>query len=96
MKDSVFRSAISAKGDVDPGYLAMFWGLVVWSLCSFVTVAVGAWTGIHASDVQVASIIQSTGIALGAEAVAYSTMLGAVGLFRIGDSRHPQPPPTGS
>ncbi len=81
----IFRSAISDdSGGVDAGYLAMVWGLIVWSTCSIATVITGA-TSVIARTEDAAAIIQATGIALGAEAGAFAAMLGAVGLFRMGD-----------
>jgi len=90
MRMSVFRSAITgADGSVDPGYLAMFWGLVIYSVSSIATVLLGARSISDAGSHEHANIIQSIGVALGAEAGGFATLLGAVGLFRMGDRPHP-------
>ncbi len=87
---SVFRSAITgADGSVDPGYLAMFWGLIIYSTASIVTLLLGARSISDASPHDHANILQSMGVAMGAEAGGFATVLGAVGLFRMGDRPHP-------
>lgn len=95
---SIFRSAIlGTDGEVDAGYLAMFWGVAVWIAAETVILLAGATVLYRLppehSD-QIANILQSTGVAFGAAATGFATMLGAVGLFRMGDKQHAPPPVT--
>lgn len=82
---SVFRSAISSTGDVDPGYLALFWALIGWSV--MITVIIGGLVhkGWNATPEQVVILLHEAGIAFGAVSVGFATVVGAVGVFRAGD-----------
>ncbi len=83
MRQSVFRSAITASdGGVDAGYLCMFWAMVGWSVNNLVILAVAVIAVVHENA---PAVIQSTGVALGANAGGFAAVLGAVGLFRMGD-----------
>lgn len=84
MNKSIFRSAVeNDDGLIDIGYLALFWGLVGWSFNNLVILGIAGYATADAIDA--ASLVQSTGVALGANAGGFATMLGAVGLFRLGD-----------
>jgi hypothetical protein len=89
--ESVFHSAVKNKeGEVDPGYLAVFWTLVAWSIHNIVILGLATWAMIKlGTGVDAGAIIQNTGIALGANATGFGVVIGAVGLFRAGDSRIP-------
>lgn len=80
----IFRSAISGDdGEVDAGYLSMFWALVGWSVNNLIILAIAALLARKATDG--AALVQATGVALGANAGGFAAVLGAVGLFRMGD-----------
>ena len=82
---SVFRSAITgADGSVDPGYLALFWAMVGWSVSTVVLLGSGAMAVWFKSG-EPGTVIQNTGTALGAVSVGFATVIGAVGAFRMGD-----------
>jgi len=87
--ESVFHSAVKNKeGEVDPGYLAVFWTLVAWSLHNVVILGLATWA-MKNGVTDPGALIQNTGIALGANATGFGVVIGAVGLFRAGDSRIP-------
>lgn len=82
---SVFRSAVTGTdGSVDPGYLALFWALVGWSIASLGLLAAGLFVVFWKSG-EPGAAIQNTGVALGAVSGGFATVVGAVGLFRAGD-----------
>lgn len=81
---SVFRSAIvDADGSVDAGYLSMFWALIGWSVNNVIILIIAACVVKLVPDAS--ALVQNTGIALGANATGFAAVLGAVGLFRMGD-----------
>jgi hypothetical protein len=92
----IFRSAITDEnGDVDVGYLALIWGLIGWGVAVGVVLTAGGFSVYRHPD-KAAEIIQSIGVAVGAVSGGFATMLGAVGLFRMGDKPHAEPiPPPG-
>lgn len=96
----VFRGAITDKdGNVDAGYLAMFWSLVGWSINNGVILTLGS-IAINklAQNADAGQLIQNIGIALGANATGFGAVCGAIGLFRAGDKdkyndlRYPRDP----
>lgn len=92
---SVFRQAIrGTDGLVDVGYLALFWGLIGWSVGVVFIVCVSTYAIWRVQSPEKASeIITSAGLAIASVSGGFATMLGAVGLFRAGDKeKHPQPP----
>ncbi len=88
---SIFREAISdGAGSVDPGYLAMYWALIGWSvagLCILVAGLISIWRAPSDANsfAQVGSVIQNIGISIGAISAGFASVVGAVGLFRAGD-----------
>lgn len=83
---SVFRAAISTSNpDVDPGYLAMFWALIGWSVSGAVILGIGVVGAIRATPAEVGPLLQNLGIALGAISTGFGVVVGAVGAFRAGD-----------
>lgn len=88
---SVFRAAISTTDEsVDPGYLALFWALVGWSVSGAVILAMGIVGTIRATPAEVGPLLQNLGIALGAISTGFGVVVGAVGAFRAGDKdKHP-------
>lgn len=93
-KGSIFRSAITDdKGDVDVGYLSLLWGLVGWGVAVFVILGAGMFA-IYRHPDKADGIIQAMGLAIGTTSGGFATMLGAVGLFRIGDKPRLQEPGT--
>lgn len=94
MNKPIFRSAITDEnGDVDVSYLSLIWGLIGWGISVLTVLAVGvfvAWFEVKTG----ASTLQSMGVAVAAVSGGFATMLGAVGLFRMGDKE--RPPAVGS
>lgn len=88
----IFRSAITdASGDVDVGYLSLIWGLVGWGLAVGVVLVVGIFSSWRTPK-EAAAIVQAIGVAIAGISGGFATMLGAVGLFRLGDrERAPAP-----
>lgn len=85
-RQSVFRSAIHGDdGTVDPGYLALFWALVGWSVSGALLLAMGIAAIVMSGKGDAATVILNVGGALGAISVGFGTVVGAVGLFRAGD-----------
>jgi hypothetical protein len=85
----IFRSAITdAQGEVDVGYLALIWGLVGWGAAVGVSLVIAVFAAWRTPD-KAAEILQSLGISVGAVSGGFATMLGAVGLFRMGDKERP-------
>lgn len=84
---SVFRSAITDNdGQVDAGYLALFWTMsVTVGAIPFLLIVAGVAI-YHAAD-KAPEIIQSTGIAIGAICTGAGVVIGAVGAFRMGDKQ---------
>lgn len=81
--NSFFRSAVFGDdGEVDSGYLSMFWALIGWSVNNLLILIVAS---LVANKENGAAVIQATGVALGANAGGFAAVLGAVGLFRMGD-----------
>ncbi len=81
---NVFRSAVKGSdGEVDAGYLALFWIMtVVITVIPFMCVfaAVAMWLDIlHKFDVQ------ALGIGIGSVCTGFGVAVGAVGAFRAGD-----------
>lgn len=88
---SIFRSAITdGQGDVDVGYLSLIWGLVGWGLAVGVVLTVSLFAAWRTPK-DAAGIIQAVGISVAAISGGFATMLGAVGLFRLGDKDHAAP-----
>lgn len=86
---SIFRSAITdGSGNVDSGYLSMFWVLVGWSVNNVIILFIAAIAAYHI-PISAPKILQNMGIALGANAGGFATVIGAVGMFRMGDKPHP-------
>jgi hypothetical protein len=80
-KRSVFRSAITGSdGEVDAGYLAMFWLMAVVIGIIPIIVGVALWKG---------SNVQDLGVAVGSICGGFGVAVGAVGAFRMGDKPHP-------
>lgn len=84
MTRGIFRSAVTGSdGEIDSGYLAMFWGMVIVLnaipfMCVFA--AIGMWLDpVHKFDVQ------GLGIGIGSVCGGFGVFLGAVGAFRMGD-----------
>lgn len=85
MNKPIFRSAITDEnGDVDVGYLALIWGLIGWAIAVMTVLSVGVFVAWFEAKTGAATI-QSMGVAVGAVSGGFATMLGAVGLFRLGD-----------
>jgi len=85
-----FRSTVCGKdGTPDPGYLAMFWGMVAWLCGNAVILGIALVVAVFKNGVDLPALVQSTGVALGSNAGGFATMLGAVGLFRLGDKDRP-------
>jgi hypothetical protein len=83
LRVSVFRSAIQGSdGQVDAGYLAVFWAMVGWSINNAAILAVALIAVTHENA---PSILSSAGLGLGANATGFAAVVGAVGLFRLGD-----------
>jgi hypothetical protein len=86
--DSFFTRLVrGSDGDPDPGYAAMYFGLIGLGLANAVILTMGGWAIYRAASADAGGIIQNVGIAMGAAATGFATMLGAVGLFRWGDKR---------
>lgn len=82
---SILRSSITNEdGDVDVGYLALAVGVVGWAASTACVVLIGGVSTWRAPN-DAANILQSMGIAFGGVSGGFATMLGAVGVFRIGD-----------
>lgn len=86
---SIFRSAIQGDdGQVDAGYLALYWTMAVTvGVIPLIVIIGGIATFLHPGP---AEIIQSTGIAVGAMCTGGAAVIGAVGVFRMGDKPHAQ------
>ena len=89
MSKSVFRSAIEGDdGRVDAGYLALFWTMAVTVSAIPIVVMSGAILAWRSGPEQVASILQSAGVAVTAICGGCGVVIGAVGAFRLGDKPH--------
>lgn len=81
--NSIFRSAVTGDdGEIDAGYLSLFWVMaaVLGSIPVLLLIAL-----IGVSHDNVATVLQSTGIAIGAACTGLGVSVGAVGAFRAGD-----------
>ena len=88
--ESVFHSAVKNRdGDVDAGYLAVFYALLGWGVNN-VVILILAYLAMEKA-IDVGALVQNTGIALGANATGFGVVVGAVGLFRKGDQEKPTP-----
>jgi uncharacterized membrane protein (DUF485 family) len=86
---NIFHDAVTGDdGRVDAGYLGLFWAMIVFTVSSGLVLLIGTVSAWRAVPAEVAAIIQSIGVAMGAIAVAFGTVVGAVGLFRAGDKPH--------
>lgn len=91
---SVFQSAIRGQdGEVDAGYLGMFWAMGG-TLGAIPVLLAMALLAVYVKPDTAAQIIQATGIAIGACCTGFGAAAAAVGLFRMGDKTpHPVPAP---
>lgn len=82
---SVFRSAIQDEdGQVDAGYLALFWTMAATVTAIPWVAAVGGIIALRDAT-QAGAILQNVGIAVGAICTGAGVVIGAVGAFRMGD-----------
>lgn len=89
MITSVFKSAITdADGDIDSGYLAIYWTMFAILGALPVLLIMGVIAVFKHSE-KAAEIVQSTGIAIGACCTGLGVVIGAVGAFRAGDKPRP-------
>jgi hypothetical protein len=87
MNGSVFRSAITGTdGEVDAGYLAMFWIMVV-VISSIPFMLIVATVRMFLS-VGLDFDVQAIGIGIGGVCGGFGVAVGAVGAFRMGDKPH--------
>jgi len=94
---SIFRSAVDdGHGQVNVGYLALFWAMVVWSIVSIVIAVIGVVAVWLAGPGERAAIIASIGNCEGYAAFGFATVSGAIGFYLWGDSRSPQHAPAPS
>lgn len=91
MKKPIFRSAVTNEnGDVDAGYLALFWTMAA-TVGAIPFTLVVAGLAVHHSPEKAAEIIQATGVAIGAICTGAGVVIGAVGAFRMGDKDRAAP-----
>jgi len=92
---SIFRSAITASDgkSVDPGYLAMYWGMAVTVAMIPATLLVGFWMAFASPADAREKILSSTAMIVGALGVQGAAIIAAVGVFRMGDKDRAPPPP---
>lgn len=80
---SIFRSAVTGDdGEIDAGYLSLFWVMLA-VLGSIPVILLIALMGVGHDNV--AAVLQSTGVAIGAACTGLGVSVGAVGAFRAGD-----------
>jgi len=84
---SVFRSAITGDdGQVDAGYLALFWIMfVVITAIPFMCLMTGLSMWLEPSH---KFDVQALGIGVGSVCTGFGVAVGAVGAFRMGDKPH--------
>ena len=89
---SLFRSAVTGRdGSVDAGYLAIFWTFastvtmipVVSAFCFFLTLRIPD---------KAPEIITGLAMVIGALGVQCAAVIGAVGMYRMGDKERGPPP----
>lgn len=87
----IFRSAITGEdGQVDAGYLALFWVLVL-VVGAIPVMCVGTLAAMY-FDAHHVFKAQELGVGIGAVCTGFAAAIGGVGLFRAGDKTHPQQP----
>ena len=90
MSKSLFRSAVEdTDGFVDIGYLCLWWGMIGWLAALLVILLLGIAAVALRTDDSAADVLTAMGIAIVAASTGFATMLGAVGLFRMGDKDRP-------
>lgn len=78
---NVFRSAITGTdGEVDAGYLALFWTMCVVLTAIPFMCAMTIWYGFDPKEL---------GTGIGFVAGGFATVAGAIGMFRMGDKEPP-------
>ncbi len=92
---SIFRSAVEGvDGTVDPGYLAMYWGISCTVAMIPLSLLFGLWLAAVKPADQAEKILSSVAMIVGALGVQGAAIIAAVGVFRMGDKdRGPQPTP---
>lgn len=92
---SVFRSAVEGPdGEVDAGYLALYWSMAVTVTLAPIVVAIGFWMAFVKPPEQAEKILSSMAMIIGALGVQCAGVIAAVGAFRMGDKpRTPQSEP---
>ena len=86
-KKSVFRSAITDKdGDVDAGYLALYWIMAV-VITAIPLMCAGTAIQMWLSPTHTFTV-QELGIGIGSVCTGFGVAVGAVGAFRMGDKPH--------
>lgn len=89
--ESVFRSAIKGSdGEVDAGYLSLFWTMAA-TVSSVPIIVIAGAVSAFGHPEQAGAILQGTGVAIGAVCTGAGVVIGAVGAFRLGDTKHAPP-----
>lgn len=84
MRTSVFRSAITGSdGEVDAGYLALFWTMV--AVLGAIPMMIGVETLALFIGAERRFHVQDLGIGIGSVCTGAGVVIGAVGAFRAGD-----------
>jgi hypothetical protein len=97
MKQSVFRSAIDdGRGAVNAGYLALYWAMVGWSISTVALLIIGGIAVSTENAGNKAAALQATGVAIGAAAFGFATVVGAIAGFMFGDRSPHVPGPPGA
>ena len=96
MGKSVFRSAVEGSdGEVDAGYLALFWTMAATVSAIPWIAGVGGWVAMRDAT-QAGAILQNVGVAIGAICTGAGVVIGAVGAFRMGDKPRLHPSAAGN
>jgi hypothetical protein len=88
-----FEQAVSdGKGSIDAGYLALFWAMLVTVAMIPLVIVFGAYLA-HGHADKASEILMGTAAIVGALGGQCAAVIGAVGVFRMGDkSRAPVVP----
>jgi hypothetical protein len=93
MNGSIFRSAVKgADGEVDAGYLALFWIMV--AVITAIPLLLVVATVKMVLDAAHSFDVQAIGIGIGSVCTGFGVAVGAVGAFRMGDKPHPSVAPS--
>lgn len=89
---SVFERAIDdGHGSVDPGYLAIFWTMAVTVAAVPLVLVVGGVLAFKYPD-HASEILMGTAAIVGALGAQCAAVIGAVGVFRVGDKNKADKP----